>query len=97
MLLGRVGDSPLIGCGFYAGPSASVATTGIGEEIIRKMLARQVYDWIRQGEDVAKACERGVALYPADVPIGVIALARRGAATADNREMAAWEIVTRAP
>ena len=97
MLLGRVGDSPLIGCGFYAGPCASVATTGIGEEIIRKMLARQVYDWIRQGEDVAKACERGVALYPDDVPIGVIALARRGAATAHNRDMAAWEIVTRAP
>jgi L-asparaginase/beta-aspartyl-peptidase (threonine type) len=93
MLRGRVGDSPIIGCGFYAGPAAAIATTGIGEEIVRSMLARQVYDWISQGEDVARACERGVALYPEDIPIGVIAISRRGNASAANRDMAgAYEI-----
>jgi L-asparaginase / beta-aspartyl-peptidase len=89
MLHGRVGDTPLVGCGFYAGPAAAVATTGIGEEIIRRMLARTVHDWISQGEEVARACERGVASVPKDIPVGVIAVSRRGSAVAANRDMAA--------
>jgi len=52
------------------------------------MLCRQVYDWISQGEEVARACERGVALFARDVPVGVIAISRRGSATAANRDMA---------
>ena len=88
MLRGRVGDSPIVGCGFYAGPSAAVVATGLGEEIIRRMLCRQVYDWISQGDEVARACERGVALFPGDVPVGVIAISRRGSAAAANRDMA---------
>ena len=89
MLHGRVGDTPLIGCGFYAGPAAAVATTGIGEEIIRRMLARAVHDWIAQGEDVARACERGAASLPKEIPVGVIAISPRGSAVAANRDMAA--------
>ena len=42
-LLGRVGDTPLIGCGFYAGAHGAVAATGIGEYLIRTMLASTVY------------------------------------------------------
>ena len=89
MLHGRVGDTPLVGCGFYAGPAAAVAATGIGEEIIRRMLARAVHDWIAQGEDVAKACDRAVASVPKEIPVGVIAISRRGSAIAANRDMAA--------
>ncbi len=38
---GRVGDSPLPGCGYYAdNQSAAVSTTGHGESIIRIQLAR---------------------------------------------------------
>src|SRR6185295_9463188 len=33
MLRGRVGDSPLMGCGVYAGPYGAGAATGVGEEI----------------------------------------------------------------
>ncbi len=88
MLHGRVGDTPLVGCGFYAGPAAAVAATGIGEEIVRRMLARAVYDWISQGEEVARACERGVASVPKEIPVGVIAVSRRGSAVAANRDMA---------
>lgn len=88
MLHGRVGDTPLVGCGFYAGPAAAVAATGIGEEIIRRMLARSVYDAISQGEDVARACEKAVASVPREVPVGVIAISRRGSAIVANRDMA---------
>lgn len=88
MLLGRVGDSPLIGCGLYAGQHAAVATTGIGEDIIRRLLAKTVYDWIASGTDVRDACQFGVSLFPQSMPVGVIAISRDGYAQASNRDMA---------
>jgi L-asparaginase/beta-aspartyl-peptidase (threonine type) len=93
MLLGRIGDSPIVGCGFYAGPAGAVATTGIGEEIIRRQLARAVYDYMAQGDEVQAACERGVRLFPREVMTGVIAISRRGIGAADNRQMARAAIV----
>ena len=44
--VGRVGDSPLPGCGYYAdNQSAAVSTTGHGESIIRIQLARMAADF----------------------------------------------------
>ncbi|CAM8977594.1 unnamed protein product [Rhodiola kirilowii] len=40
--LGRIGDSPLIGAGTYAGELCGVSCTGEGEAIIRGTLARDV-------------------------------------------------------
>ena len=40
MLFGRVGDTPLVGCGLYAGPQGAVACTGEGEEIMRVVMAK---------------------------------------------------------
>lgn len=88
MLNGRLGDSPIIGCGFYAGPAAAVATTGIGEEIIRRQAARATYDLISFGEDVQRACEQVVSRFPAKFSIGIIAVSRRGVGVAGNRDMA---------
>jgi beta-aspartyl-peptidase (threonine type) len=43
--VGRVGDSPLPGCGYYAdNESAAVSSTGHGESIIRIQLARTAAD-----------------------------------------------------
>jgi len=45
MLPGRVGDTPLIGCGIYAdNRSAAVSMTGIGEGIIRLAIAKTICD-----------------------------------------------------
>ena len=44
---GRVGDSPIIGAGLYVGTEGAVATTGIGEDIIRTMLALETYKKIK--------------------------------------------------
>ena len=88
MLLGRVGDTPLIGCGFYAGEHGAVACTGVGEEIARRMLAREVYESMRAGMTPQAACEAGVDLFPAEVSVGVIAVGRDGAGAASNRDMA---------
>ena len=43
-LRGRVGDSAIVGAGTYASPSGAVSCTGHGEEIMRRMLARDIVD-----------------------------------------------------
>ena len=75
-LLGRVGDTPLVGCGFYAGPEGAVAATGIGEYIIRTMLAMTVYQWIAGGMDLQQALHKGIGLVPPAAHTGLIAVSK---------------------
>lgn len=50
MLPGRVGDTPLIGCGIYAdNQTGAVSMTGIGEGIIRMAVAKEICDRLAQG------------------------------------------------
>lgn len=86
-LLGRVGDTPLIGAGFYAGPEGAVAATGTGEDIIPLLLSHTVYQWIADGVPLQQALERGVALLPADSDVGIIAVSRTEAGHHSNRAM----------
>jgi beta-aspartyl-peptidase (threonine type) len=88
MMLGRVGDSPMIGCGFYSGPECALSTTGIGEMIIKKMFAKTVYDMISNDKDIKGACEKGVALFPLEISVGIIAISKTGYGIAANTEMA---------
>ncbi|HEU0369936.1 MAG TPA: isoaspartyl peptidase/L-asparaginase, partial [Candidatus Acidoferrum sp.] len=47
-LPGRVGDSPLIGCGCYAdAESGAVSCTGYGEAIMKVVLAKTAVDLLR--------------------------------------------------
>jgi beta-aspartyl-peptidase (threonine type) len=47
-LPGRVGDSPLIGCGCYAdSEAAGVSATGYGEAIMKVVLAKSAADFLR--------------------------------------------------
>lgn len=87
MLYGRVGDTPIVGCGFYAGPQGAIAATGIGEYIVQHMLCRTVYGWLEAGMPLQEALDHGVGLFPNEIDIGLIAVTRDGAATSDNREM----------
>ncbi|MEW6214438.1 MAG: isoaspartyl peptidase/L-asparaginase [Nitrospirota bacterium] len=93
MMLGRVGDSPIVGCGFYAGSACAVVITGVGEEIIKRMLAKTVYDMIFNGEDVKTACEKGVNMFPPEIIVGIIAISRRGYAVMSNTEIANYILV----
>jgi L-asparaginase/beta-aspartyl-peptidase (threonine type) len=86
-LLGRVGDTPIIGAGFYAGPFGAVAVTGIGENIVRHLLAHKVYDWLAEGMPMTAALDRAVALFEPEVVIGVIALSREESGSLSNRAM----------
>jgi len=93
MLRGRVGDSPLLGCGIYAGPHGAVATTGVGEEITKRLLAKTVYDWLAEGVPPSRAAQRAVASFPDVVDIGLLVVSKDGHAIASNRDMAAGELL----
>jgi len=88
MMLGRVGDTPLIGCGFYAGLTCAVAVTGMGEEIIRKMVARQVYERVSKGEAIEKVCKKSVDTFHTNIKVGIIGISKEGYAIESNTEMA---------
>jgi L-asparaginase / beta-aspartyl-peptidase len=87
-LLGRVGDTPIIGCGFYAGPHGAVAATGIGEYIARQTLTRTVYQWMEQGVPLQVALDRGIALFGSEINVGLIAVNGQETATSSNCGMA---------
>lgn len=56
MLPGRVGDTPLIGCGVYAdNQSGAVSMTGTGEGIIRLVIAKSICDRLAMGKSPAVA------------------------------------------
>lgn len=56
MLPGRVGDTPLIGCGVYAdNKSGAVSVTGFGESIIRIAVAKEITDRLAEGASPATA------------------------------------------
>jgi beta-aspartyl-peptidase (threonine type) len=86
-LPGRVGDTPIPGSGFWAGPHGAVAVTGIGEQIVPRQLARRVYEWLERGMPLGQALQAGVALVPARYDVGIIGLTRSEAAAASNRSM----------
>lgn len=63
MLPGRVGDTPLIGCGVYADDrSGAVSMTGFGEGIIRLAIAKAICDRLATGDSPAVAARRQLRL-----------------------------------
>jgi beta-aspartyl-peptidase (threonine type) len=58
---GRVGDSPLIGCGCYAdNESAAVSCTGHGESIMKVVLAKTAADLVSAGRDAQSAADGAI-------------------------------------
>jgi len=58
---GRIGDSPLIGCGTYADDrSAAVSATGSGEYFIRAVAAYQLAERVRLGGETLQSALDGV-------------------------------------
>lgn len=75
---GRVGDVPIFGAGIFAGPKGAVACTGHGEEIVKRLLAKAVYDDLARGLHPQTAVDRALKAVPASVGLGIIALGDRG-------------------
>jgi beta-aspartyl-peptidase (threonine type) len=67
-LPGRVGDSPLVGCGTYADDRlAAVSCTGHGERIIQLTLARHTADLVAGGRSASEAAGEAARLLTARV------------------------------
>ncbi|HTP11467.1 MAG TPA: isoaspartyl peptidase/L-asparaginase [Anaerolineae bacterium] len=62
-LQGRVGDSPLIGCGCYADDlSAGASATGWGESIMKVVLSKAVCDFTLLGYSTQQAAEKAIGV-----------------------------------
>jgi beta-aspartyl-peptidase (threonine type) len=80
-LPGRIGDSPLVGCGAYADNySAACSATGVGETLMRVVISKQVCDFVASGLSAAAACDAAIRLLEERVSGvgGVIAIDARG-------------------
>jgi beta-aspartyl-peptidase (threonine type) len=58
---GRVGDSPLVGCGTYAdNASAGVSATGYGEALMKICVARRVCQNVEGGMNARSAAKEAI-------------------------------------
>ncbi len=79
-LPGRVGDSPLIGCGCYADSEAGgVSATGYGEAIMKVVMAKTATDFLHH-YDAMKSASETLALFAkkTHATAGLILLDRHG-------------------
>ncbi len=77
---GRVGDSPILGAGTYANDVAAASCTGVGESIMRILMAKAAADYVRQGMSAQEAAEDVVKLQKDKTPgtSGLILLSAQG-------------------
>lgn len=85
---GRVGDSPIVGSGFYCDARyGAAAATGLGEDVMRGCLSYEVVALMRRGASPQAACEEALAallerkraLGEGEGEISLIALSAAGA------------------
>lgn len=68
---GRVGDTPMVGCGLYADASVGAAVcTGWGESIVRMALARRAVELLERGFAPQSAAEIAIRSLARNVPGG---------------------------
>lgn len=61
---GRLGDSPLIGSGYYVDSKVGgAAATGLGEDIMKRCMSYEIVRLMEEGLDPQSACEKAVKAY----------------------------------
>ncbi|MEM3578733.1 MAG: isoaspartyl peptidase/L-asparaginase [Candidatus Bathyarchaeia archaeon] len=100
-LPGRIGDSPLIGCGTYAdNHSGACSATGVGEIAIRLCLAKTVCNYMESGKTAQKAVEKAIRLVNERMAgtynsMGLIAINTKGEiGAAHNSKHLCWAYLT---
>ncbi len=100
-LPGRIGDSPLIGCGTYAdNRSGACSATGVGEIAIRLCLAKTVCNYMEEGKTAQEAVEAAVRLVNERMSgtynaMGLIAVSVKGDfGAAHNSKHLCWAYLT---
>ncbi len=77
-MAGRIGDSPLVGCGTYADEGCAVSCTGRGEDFVRHVAAHKVALLAGSGGLGARAAVERVLRMMPDAAGGIIAIDREG-------------------
>ncbi|MEM2911322.1 MAG: isoaspartyl peptidase/L-asparaginase [Candidatus Bathyarchaeia archaeon] len=100
-LPGRIGDSPLIGCGTYAdNQSGACSATGVGEIAIRLVLAKTVCNYMENGKTAQEAVKLAINLVNHKMAgiynhMGLIAVNPRGhIGAAHNSPNLCWAYMT---
>ncbi len=100
-LPGRIGDSPLVGCGTYADNQAGACSaTGVGEIAIRLVLAKTVCSFMEDGKTAQEAVGLAIDLVNRRIPdtynsMGLIAVDIHGEiGAAHNSPNLCWAYVT---
>ena len=84
---GRVGDSPVVGCGYYADSAVgAAAATGVGEEIMKGVLSFRAVMYMKNGMTPMEAAHSAVSELKQELekrngicrPISLIVLGRDG-------------------
>lgn len=61
---GRVGDSPIVGSGFYADSNVGAVTaTGLGEDLMKCCISYEIVRLMENGLSPQKACEKAINFY----------------------------------
>jgi beta-aspartyl-peptidase (threonine type) len=86
-LVGRVGDTPIVGAGNYASAYVAASATGTGEYVMRLLSTRALSERVARGEPIEEAMravmeEMGAAF---DADVGIIAVDRNGTPVARHR------------
>jgi beta-aspartyl-peptidase (threonine type) len=100
-LPGRIGDSPLIGCGTYADNQAGACSaTGVGEIAIRLALSKTVCNYMENGKTAQEAVEQAIRLVNTRISdmynhMGLIAVDPHGrVGAAHNSPNMCWAYLT---
>jgi beta-aspartyl-peptidase (threonine type) len=100
-LPGRIGDSPLIGCGTYADNQAGACSaTGVGEIAVRLVLAKTVCSYMENGKTAQEAVEMAIRLVNKRIQtmynhMGLIAVDVQGRiGAAHNSPNLCWAYIT---
>ncbi len=100
-LAGRIGDTPMIGCGNYADNQAGACSaTGVGEIAVRLVLAKTVCNLMEDGKTAQEATEQGIDLVAKRIPdtynsMGLIAIDTQGRiGAAHNSPNLTWAYLT---
>lgn len=90
-LRGRIGDSPIIGAGIFAGEFGAVACTGNGNHLVRERAATLVHDWLGQGLSAQAAVRRLSAKFADSTDLWAAVIGLEDHAGGGNRDIA-WSV-----
>ena len=90
-LLGRIGDTPNIGTGIFAGECGAVAVTGNGDHVLRERVATMIHKWLADGFTAQAAIRRLTSSFDDTTDVWACVVGLEDHAGGGNRDIA-WSV-----